>query len=152
MDTFYLSKKRFDALEKELEELKSKGRYEVAEKLKSAKDLGDLSENFEYQEAKKEKDQLEQKINRIESIVRNAEIIKKPSKTDVVTVGSKVTIKRDGKSVTYTIVGSNETDPEQGYISNESPIGTNLLGKRKGDEFEIKTPKGKVSCKITKIE
>ncbi|MEX0689954.1 MAG: transcription elongation factor GreA [Candidatus Paceibacterota bacterium] len=151
-EKFYLSQDRFESLEKELEELKTEGRNDIAQKLKNAKELGDLSENFEYQEARKEKDLLEQKINRVENIIRNSEIIKKPVKKDVVFVGSKVTVNKNGKESSYTIVGSSETDPENGLISNESPLGKNLINSRVGDEVKIKTPKGDVSYKVVKID
>lgn len=150
-DKNYLSKERYKELEKELEELKTKGRKKVAERLKKAKALGDLSENSEYQEARNERDQLEQKINKLQNILRNAEIIKKSKNSDKVRVGSKVKIKKGKKESEYTIVGSQESDPAEGLVSNESPIGQALLGARVGQEVEVKTPKGSKKYEIVKI-
>lgn len=147
----YLSKEKYNELEKELEQLKSEGRKDVAERLKAAKALGDLSENSEYQEAKQAQEDLETKINQLDNILRNAEIIKKSEQKDVVSVGSKVKVKKDGKSIEYTIVGSSESNPSEGFISNESPVGKNLLGKQKGDKVEIKTPKGKTNYDIVSV-
>lgn len=150
-DKNYLSKERYKELEKELEELKTKGRKKVADRLKKAKALGDLSENSEYQEARNERDQLEQKINKLQNILRNAEIIKKSKNSDKVRVGSKVKIKKGKKKSEYTIVGSQESDPAEGLISNESPIGQALLGARVGEEVEVKTPKGNKTYEVVKI-
>lgn len=150
-DKQYLSKERYKEMEEELEELKTKGRKEVADRLKKAKALGDLSENSEYQEAKKERDLLEQKINKYENLLRNAEIVKKSGSKDEVQIGSEVKIKKGSKEYTYTIVGSVEADPSEGLISNESPIGKSLLGAKKGEEVEIKTPKGKNTYKVVSI-
>lgn len=150
-DKNYLSQKRYKELEEELKELKSKGRKQVAERLKKAKALGDLSENSEYQEARNERDQLEQKINKLQNILRNAEIIKKSGKTDKVRVGSNVKVKRGKSESEFTIVGSQESDPTEGLISNESPIGRALLGKKEGDEVKVKTPKGNKNYEIIKI-
>lgn len=150
-DKNYLTRERYKELEEELKELKTKGRKKVAERLKKAKALGDLSENSEYQEARNERDHLEQKINKLQNILRNAEIIKKSQNNDKVRVGSKVKIKRGKTEKEYTIVGSQESDPAEGLISNESPIGEALLGARLGEEVKVKTPKGNKNYEIVKI-
>lgn len=150
-DKNYLSKQRYKELEEELKELKTKGRKKVADRLKKAKALGDLSENSEYQEARNERDQLEQKINKLQNILRNAEIIKKSQNSDKVRVGSEVKIKRGKTKTEYTIVGSQESDPAEGLISNESPIGKALLGARVGEKVKVKTPKGNKNYEIIKI-
>jgi len=152
METIYLTQERFDELSEELEKLKTKGRREVAERLKHAKELGDLSENSDYQEAREEQSRLEYKINQVEEILRTSSIIKKSRGFDSVRIGSKVEVKRGAKKMTYTIVGSSEASPLEGLISNESPMGKALLGKKPGDEVSIETPKGKAVFKILDIK
>lgn len=152
MGKFYLSEERFKELKLELENLKTEGRRKIAEKLKQAKELGDLSENAEYQEARNEQDFLEQRINQLEEIIRNAEIVKKKKEGDVVSIGSKVKVKKNDSFAVYTIVGSNEAKPTEGLISNESPLGKSLLGKRVGERVTIKTPKGEISYQIVAID
>ena len=147
----YFSKEKFEGLKEELENLKTTRRKEVAEKLEFAKSLGDLSENAEYHEARDEQAKLEERIMEIESMLKVAEIIK-DKKGGEITVGSTVTIKDGGgKDRTWNIVGSEESDLDGGKISNESPLGTRLLGKEVGDTIEIKTPSGVVKYTITKI-
>jgi transcription elongation factor GreA len=133
----------------ELEELKS-GRAEIAEKIAAARDLGDLSENADYDAARDEQGQAETRIAEIEDILQNAQIIA-AKKTDKIVVGSKVELKNGGKDVNYQIVGPVEADPLDGKISNESPIGQALLGKKVGDQVEIKTPKTTTKYTIKKI-
>ncbi len=133
----------------ELEELKA-GRAEIAEKIAAARDLGDLSENADYDTARDEQGQAESRIAEIEDILQNAEIIA-AKKSNKVIVGSKVELKNGGKNVTYRIVGPVEADPAEGKISNKSPIGLALLGKKEGDTVEIKAPKGHTTYTIRKI-
>ena len=151
MDKTYLSKERHDELVEELKRLKTTGRQEIAKRLKHAKELGDLSENSEYQEARNDQEFLERRINQLEEVLRNSEIIKKSKNSDTVDVGSQVTVKQGRKKRKFTIVGSSETNPEEGLISNESPTGIALLGKKVGDQAHVTTPKGTVSYTITKI-
>lgn len=136
-------------LEAELKELKSQ-RVEVAEKISNARDFGDLSENAEYDAAREEQGILESRIAEIEDILQNASIIKGGSKTKV-GLGSKVDLKSGNKLFSYTIVGSVEADPLEGKISDESPIGHALFGKKVGETVEIKTPKGLVKYTINHI-
>src|SRR3989344_666604 len=133
MDKTYLSQERFDELNQELVQLKSEGRVTVAERLKQAKEMGDLSENSEYQEAREEQGRLEKKIGELEEILRNSAIIKKIAGTEAVKIGTKIKVKKGNDIINFTIVGSNESNPAQGFISNESPIGKGLLGKKVGD-------------------
>ena len=143
MDTTYLTQDKYDELVKELEELKTEGRHEVAERLKHAKELGDLSENSEYQEARDEQARLEGKIVELEDLVRSSAIIEKTgNNTGGVRVGAKVTVKKGGEKRIFTIVGSNESKPTEGLISNESPIGQALIGKKEGDKAVVITPNG----------
>ena len=152
MDQYYLTSERLEELKKELQELKTTRRIEVAERLKRAKELGDLSENSEYFEAREEQSQLEMRIAELEAMVQNAEIIQMTHGKTKVQVGSTIAASKDGKQAKFTIVGSNETRPEGGFISNESPLGAAFLGQQAGDSVKIKTPKGEVVYKILKIE
>lgn len=136
-------------LEAELEELKGR-RGDIAEKIATARDFGDLSENAEYSSAKEEQSQLESRVGEIEIILQHASIIKAKS-THSVAVGNTVNLKTEGKKVQYTIVGSVEADPLEGKISDESPIGQALLGKKVGDKVTIVTPKGRMEYEVVKI-
>ncbi len=149
----YLTKEKFKELEEDLVFLKTIRRKEIAEKLEFAKSLGDLSENAEYQEARQDQAETEDRILTIESILSNAEIIHK-RKGGVVRVGSVVVIKKKGSKDKneYQIVGSEEADTSMGKISNLSPIGAALIGKEKGDVVSYDTPKGKIECEILEIK
>lgn len=136
-------------LERELGELKSR-RGDIADKIAEARDYGDLSENAEYDAAREEQGLLESRIAEIEDILLNAEIIGNGSKTKV-TLGSKVELQTGDKTVLYHVVGPVEADPLAGKISNESPIGVALFGKRVGDTATIATPKGEITYEIVKI-
>jgi len=136
-------------LETELVGLKSR-RGDVAEKISEARDFGDLSENAEYDAAREEQGLLETRIAEIEDIINNADIIKAGKKTSV-DLGSKVELKTGSKKVVYTVVGPVEANPLEGKISNESPIGMALYGKKVGDKISIDTPKGGISYDIVSI-
>ncbi|MBI3494407.1 transcription elongation factor GreA [Candidatus Saccharibacteria bacterium] len=136
-------------LEAELKELKA-SRGAIAEKIANARELGDLSENADYDAARDEQGQAETRIAEIEDILLNAEIIK-PKKGSSVAVGSKVELKVNSKKVSYQLVGPVEADPANGKISDQSPIGKALLGKKSGESVEITTPKGKSKYTIEKI-
>jgi transcription elongation factor GreA len=137
-------------LEQELEDLKSR-RGEIAQKIAEARDFGDLSENAEWDAARDEQAQVETRISEIEDILLNASIIKTKSKSNVA-VGSTVVLNNGKKTVEYTIVGSVEADPLEGKISDESPIGQALLGKKMGEEVSIKTPGGEVVYTVEEIK
>lgn len=137
-------------LEKELEELKSR-RGEIAQKIADARDYGDLSENAEYDAARDEQGIVETRVAEIEAIIRNAKIITS-SNSGVVGLGSSVDLAFNDKKVTYTVVGPVEANPLEGRISNESPIGQAVTGKKVGDVFEITTPKGTVSYTVSSIK
>ncbi len=136
-------------LEKELEELKGR-RADIAERIAAARDYGDLSENAEYDAAREEQGIVESRVIEIESILMNCELIKPKKSGGAVHVGSKVEL-HNGKKVTYTIVGPVEADPLEGKISNESPIGAALMGKKAGDKVVIETPKGKTTYTIEAV-
>jgi len=136
-------------LEKELAELKSR-RGEIAEKIAEARSFGDLSENAEYDAAREEQGLLETRVIEIEDILQHASIIKAADAT-VVGLGSAVELKNSDKMVTYTVVGPVEADPMEGKISDESPIGQALMGKKVGDEVTISTPKGEIVYTISSL-
>jgi len=144
-----------DGLQKlrdELHQLKTVKRREIAQRIQEAKELGDLSENAEYVEAKNEQSFVEGRIAELETVVKNAVIIQDVKNAEQIRVGSEVTATSDGTKVTYAIVGSNESDPANGRISNESPIGQAFIGKKIGDTVEIETPRGKRLFSITGIK
>lgn len=146
----YLTQEGLEKLKTQLNDTKSKLK-EVSFKIKEAKELGDLSENAEYHEAKNEQSFLMGKEAEIEQKIKNAEIIKKDKTNDVVTVGSTVKIDDDGDIMEYTLVGSDEADPLSGKISVDSPIGAAMIGHKKGQTIEVKTPAGTSTCKIISI-
>lgn len=149
----YLSPEGIETIKKELQALKTKKRQEIAKRLQEAKDLGDLSENAEYFEAKEAQSLNENHIAELEELLKNAVVIKAPSAEDIVRIGSTVEIKSNNNNIeVFNIVGSAEAKPQEGKISNESPLGRAFLGKKAGDEFEVKTPGGVVKYKIIKIE
>lgn len=137
------------ALEKELKELIAE-RPAIAERIATARAFGDLSENEEYSAARNEQKVAETRILEIEDILKNAKIIEKPS-SDKVIVGSTVTIKTGDKEITYDVVGPVEADPLNGKISDQSPIGKALIGKKIGDIAELVTPKSTTTYQIVKI-
>jgi transcription elongation factor GreA len=139
------------ALEQELEELKSR-RGAIAQKIADARDFGDLSENAEWDAARDEQAQVENRIAEIEDILLNASLITSVNTTTVVLGVTVALTNPAGKKVSYTIVGSVEADPLEGKISDESPIGQALLGKKVQDQVTIKTPGGEVSYTVTEIK
>ncbi len=154
MDKYYLTKERLEELKKELEVLKDQKRREVADRLKQAKEFGDLSENSEYSEAREEQSRVETRISELEDILKKAVIIKneKIGNGESVVIGSTVAVRKDGQVFTYRIVGSNEAKPEEGKISNESPLGCAFLDKKVGESVTVATPGGKADYQIMKIE
>jgi transcription elongation factor GreA len=149
----YVTAEGLQKLKEELEYLKVVKRKEVAEALKQAKAFGDLSENSEYDEAKNEQAEVERHIAELEDVLNHVEIIKSGGKKNKISVGSSVKIYDEefDEEVVYTIVGSTETDPMENKISDESPIGKALLGKKAGEEVVADTPGGSVKLKILEI-
>lgn len=144
-----------EKIEQELEYLKTVRRKEVVERIKIARDFGDLSENSEYDSAKEEQAFVESRITVLETMIRNAKIIEEDEyNADIVTLGKTVTFIElpDGEEETYTIVGSAEADPFEGKISNDSPIAKSLLGHKVDDEVTVQTPGGEMKVKIISIE
>jgi transcription elongation factor GreA len=148
----YLTKERLEEFKVELEMLKNKKRVEIAERLKQAKEYGDLSENSEYSEAREEQANVETRIAELEDITKEAITIQKPEGGDTVRVGSAVTVKKGEKMATYTIVGPYEAKPEDGKISDESPLGKAFLKRKVGETVEVTTPGGIARYEIAKIE
>jgi transcription elongation factor GreA len=148
----YLTPEGEKKLRAELAELTGPRREELAQRLRSAIQMGDLSENADYHKAKEDQGFLEGRIKEIEAILRNVVIIEKTN-SDVVTVGSHITVQEEGfDPETYYLVGAKEADPRNGKISNESPIGKALMDHKAGDVVEAETPGGKLRFKIVKIE
>ncbi len=151
--TPYLTAEGAARLKKELEELKGPKREELAARLRSAIQMGDLSENADYHKAKEDQAFLEGRIQELEYLLKNAVIIEKNANQDVVSLGSHVTIQEeDWPPETYHLVGPTEADPSNGKISYESPIGKALLDRKAGEMVEAETPGGKIRFKILKIE
>jgi transcription elongation factor GreA len=148
----YLTPEGEKKLKAELAELTGPRREELAMRLRSAIQMGDLSENADYHKAKEDQGFLEGRIQEIEAVLRTAVIIEKTN-SDVVTVGSQVTVQENNfDPETYSVVGAKEADPRNGKISNESPIGKALMDHKVGDVVEAETPGGKIKFKILKVE
>lgn len=150
----YLTAEKFEELKKELEHLKTVRRKEVAESLEYARSLGDLSENAEYQEARDMQAAIEERINHLEQVMKEAKIVAHDKKGGVVGLGSEVSIQKQGdkQEYSYTIVGSEEVNIHERKLSYLSPLGEALMGKSKGDEFEFETPNGKQKYKILRVK
>lgn len=149
----YLTKEKFAELEKELEHLKTAKRKEIAEALEYAKSLGDFSENQEYQEARDSQAILEDRIRRLEAVLKSAKIISTQG-TNLVSVGSVITVEKESNKSrkSYTMVGSEEADASNGRISIRSPLGLAAMGKLKGDSFSFESPSGRMTYKIIDIK
>lgn len=148
--SFLLTKEGVKELEAELASLVAE-RAPLAEQIKAARELGDLSENAEYQSAREDHDKLEGRISEIEHILRNVELITKPKNDNKVQIGSTVKLTSNGKAKQFQVVGTVEADPLNGKISDESPIGKALLGKKLGESVEITTPAETATYKIAEI-
>ena len=138
-------------LKEELEYLQTTKRKQIADRIKLAKEYGDLSENAEYQEAKEEQSFVEGRIIELEYMVKTATIAEASVNSDTVQVGSQVTVNKDKQELRFTVVGSTEADPVNGKISLESPLGQAMLNRKAGEIFEVDLPSGKVAYKIINI-
>ncbi len=139
-------------IQDELEHRRTIVRQNIANAIKEAKEQGDLSENAEYSEAKHQQAENEARIAELEFMLKESTVVTHDKATDKVQMGSQVKVKFDGSETEFTIVGSNEANPGEMKISNESPLGKGFLGKKKGDEVEIDTPGGKVKYKILEVK
>lgn len=153
MPSEMLSQEKFEELTKELDDLKTRRRKEIAEQLEYARSLGDLSENAEYQEAREMQAAVEERISKLEGVLKSAKIAK-VGKSDGIGMGSIVTVEKQGggEKHKYTVVGAEEANMLEGKISYHSPLGGAVMGKKKGDEFSFSTPKGTQKYKILKVE
>lgn len=148
-----LTKEGFKSLQKELDELVNEKRPKLVERLANARSQGDLTENSDYSNAKEELEFLDGRIDELEAVLKNAEIVKNGvSKNGGVSVGTKITVKVNGEKHVYEMVGEWEADPVNKKISPESPLGQALVGKRVGEKAEVKAPAGKVTYEILAIE
>ncbi len=154
MDKKILTPEGLKKLQEELENLTSNKRKEISERIKIAKEFGDLSENAEYQEAKEQQSFIEGRILELESIIKTAEVADKAPADGkkIVRIGSHVLVSRDNQNLNFTIVGSTEADPVNKKISLESPLGEALLDREVGEEVEVKLPSGLARYKILEIK
>ncbi|PIP27719.1 MAG: transcription elongation factor GreA [Candidatus Moranbacteria bacterium CG23_combo_of_CG06-09_8_20_14_all_39_10] len=139
-------------IKEELENRKTAVRQEIANAIKEAKEQGDLSENAEYSEAKRQQAENEARVAELEFMLKESTVVTHDEATDSVQMGSSVKVKFNGSEMNFQIVGSNEASPAEMKISNESPLGKGFIGKKKGDEVEINTPGGKVNYKIIEVK
>ncbi|GAK06383.1 LOW QUALITY PROTEIN: transcription elongation factor GreA [Geomicrobium sp. JCM 19038] len=151
---YYMTEEGLQKLEEELEHLKTTRRQEVVERIKLARDFGDLSENSEYDTAKEDQALSKVELTKLRNMIRNSVIIEDDGNNDEVSLGKSVTFKElpDGDEEVYTIVGSAESDPLEGKISNDSPMAQSLLGKRVGDVANVSTPGGDMEVEIINIQ
>lgn len=152
MATKFITKKGYEKLKQELENLKMVERRNISSRIQSAKELGDLSENAEYAEAKNDQNANETKIVELEQTIRDLKVVQNSGDTSKVSVGSTIKAKTPNGEISFTIVGSEESNPKEGFISNESPIGKALLGHRIGDKIKVEVPSGTIIYQVLSIE
>ena len=152
-EKYKMSRERYDEIAKELEYLQTVREKEVAEQIKEARSYGDLSENSEYDEAKTEQGKLYSKIAEYKNLLENAEIVEKSARTSNIGIGSRVTVldMEFDEELEYQIVGGQEANPAIGRISDDSPVGRGLIGRRAGDTVTIEAPAGELQFKILKV-
>ncbi len=148
----YISKEGLEDLKTEIQRRRVEDRKQIAEDISQAKELGDLSENFEYQDAKERQGLNEARIVQLEGMIMDAVLVEQSSGNDEISLGTRFVVEVNGVEKTYSMVGSTEADPIQGKISNEAPIGMAFLGAREGDEVTVDAPSGEIQYKILKIE
>lgn len=148
----YLTKESLKNLTDELENLRNKTIPDIARRIDEAKQQGDLSENAEYHQAREDMSWTQSRVQELDQLIQNAQIIEKSTNHDIVSIGSNVTVKVNGKTKDYTIVGPQEIDPTKGYISNESPLGQAFLKHKVKDKVEVITPAGKNVYEIISIK
>lgn len=150
-DKVFITKDGLDKLKAELKELVNAKRPEVAKRIKAAREMGDISENAEYDAARQEQSYIEGRIAELEDIIKSAKI-SDTKKKDAIDVGCMVTVHIDGEKETFHIVGAPEADPLEKKISHESPLGTALLGKKVGEKIKVEAPIGKLTYTVLKVE
>lgn len=147
-----ISQEGYDKLKKELAERINIKRLEIASRIETAKELGDLNENAEYAEAKDEQAFNDGRVGELTALLKNVTVVQSNGDKNKVSMGSRVTAMAEGKTKEFTIVSFNEANPSEGKISNESPLGVAFLGKKKGDKATVNTPRGQVIYKILGIK
>ncbi len=147
-----ITQEGYNKLKEEHDYLSTVRRKEIAERIERAKELGDLSENAEYSEAKDAQALNEGRILELMNILKNVTIVNKTTDSEHIVMGSKVAVEIDGKKKEYTIVSFNEADPLNGLISNESPLGVAFIGRKKGEKVAVETPRGLMNYKIVKVD
>ena len=148
----YISAEGLEKLKEEIIKRRKVTRKEIAERISDAKELGDLSENFEYHDAKEQQAMNESRVNQLDAMIVDAVIVEQQSGGDIVELGSTFVVELDGNQKTLELVGSSEADPISGKISNESPLGINFIGRKIGDEVEVNVPSGIKIYKIIEIK
>lgn len=149
----YISSQRLKELKKELEERKTVLRKQISNRIQEAQAQGDITESAEYAEAKEEQAFNEGRIIELENLINSATVVPKKRRKDIVQIGSQIIVKdKKGGKFEFTIVGSEDANPIEGKISNESPLGEAFLGRKEEEEIRVETPKGKINYKITKIK
>ena len=146
-----ITKKGLKKIKEELNDRKTRVRKEIAEAIKEAKEQGDLSENAEYSEAKRQQNENESRIARLEEMIKNSQVVKRDKSANSVQLDSTIKVKSGRNKMEFHIVGSSEADPINFKISNESPLGKAFIGKSKGDKVEVETPRGKVKYEILEV-
>lgn len=149
--TKLVTKEGLQKLREELEDRKTRVRQSIARDIKEAKEQGDLSENAEYSEAKRQQAENEARVAKLEVMIKNSQVVEKNGNNGHVEIGSDVEVKFNGSQITFHIVGASEADPVNYKISNESPMGKAFLGKKKGETADVETPGGAVKYKILKV-
>lgn len=150
--TKFITEEGLRKIEEELENRKTKIRQSIANAIKEAKEQGDLSENAEYSEAKRQQSENEARISKLEFMLKESTVVKYDKNSGGAQMGSRVKVKFDGQEMEFQIVGSNEASPAQMKISNESPMGKAFMGHKKGDKVEVNTPGGKVKYTILDLK
>lgn len=149
-NVLYITKEGLQKLKEELKELVEVKRPQVAQEIQSAREMGDISENAAYDEAKREQSFIEGRISELEDIIKNSKVADKVASEEII-VGSKVTLHVDGGEEIYHIVGAPEANPSERKISHESPLGNALLGKKVGEKVEVEAPIGNITYTVLKI-
>ncbi|HAR99689.1 MAG: Transcription elongation factor GreA [Candidatus Moranbacteria bacterium GW2011_GWC2_37_73] len=148
----FITKEGLKKLNEELDERKGKLRQEIAQAIKEAKEQGDLSENAEYAEAKSQQNENESRIGELEMVIKNSQVVERDDSQKGAQMSSTVKVKFNGSEMEFTIVGSNEADPANFKISNESPLGKAFMGHNAGDTVDVTTPKGVITYKIISVK
>lgn len=147
-----ISQEGYDKLKKELDDRMNIKRLEIANRIEAAKELGDLSENAEYAEAKDEQAFNDGRIGELMALLKNVTVVQNNGDKHKISMGSRVTVVSEGKTKEFAVVSFNEANPAEGKISNESPLGVALLNKKKGDKITVNTPRGRIVYEIIKIQ